>query len=118
MDGQRDIISTVGMAIDSLNTAKFMALCDMQNILETGSPDLRNLYLRMAQDHQNMANEWFRLMQGRGWYQVVPGRADVAAQLTSHMQRMASAVDVNYGQTGYGYQPQFNQYGTAPTRNF
>ena len=59
-------VSLQAMSIDCLNTSKHFTLVDCINTLESSSSQVRQAFSRLTQEHQSMADDWFRLIQ-RGW---------------------------------------------------
>jgi spore coat protein CotF len=99
-------LSPVSMAIDCLNNMKYLLLRDAFGIMETATPQLKQTINRMNQDHLSMADDWFRLMNNRGWYQVPQARPDIVSQLMSQVQTITSQVRIAPAQYG---QQQFQQ---------
>ena len=71
------------MSIDCLNTSKHFTLVDCINTLESSSSQVRQAFSRLTQEHQSMADDWFRLMHNRGWYQVPEVRPEVRTQVAN-----------------------------------
>ena len=88
---QSNQLSPISIAIDCLSTSKFLAMSDNISAMETATQQLRQSYYQMAQQHLQLAEEWFHLMQSRGWYQVPPARQELLAQLQQQLQTAASA---------------------------
>ncbi|MCL6612069.1 MAG: spore coat protein [Peptococcaceae bacterium] len=83
-------VSPVCIAIDCLNSTKYLAQLDTKGVLEASTPQLKQAFSRMNQDHVAMADEWFRLMNSRGWYQVAQARPETVTQAMSHLQTVIS----------------------------
>ncbi|MEW6572284.1 MAG: spore coat protein [Bacillota bacterium] len=83
-------VSPISIAIDCLNSTKYLVLRDAYGAMETTTPQLRHAFSRMAQEHLGMADEWFRLMQSRGWYQVPQARPEMVAQAMNQFQTVIS----------------------------
>lgn len=83
-------ISLQAMSIDCLNTAKHFTLVDCINTLESSSAEVRQSFSRLTQDHQSMADDWFRLMNRRGWYQVPEARPEIRSQVAGFLNSMQS----------------------------
>ncbi|MFZ5652352.1 MAG: spore coat protein [Bacillota bacterium] len=79
-------ISPISMSIDCLNSTKYQIFKDAHVVMESASPQLKQVFSRMTQDHVAMADEWFRLMNSRGWYNVSQARPESVAQTASHLQ--------------------------------
>jgi spore coat protein CotF len=94
------------MAIDCLNSTKYLVLRDAYGAMETATPQLRQAFSRMAQEHLAMADEWFGLMQSRGWYQVFQARPEMLAQTMNHVQTVISQSQ------GTPMQPETQQFYT------
>ncbi len=103
-------ISAVSVAIDCLNSAKYLALRDTQGAMEASTPQLRQAYSRMTQEHLAMADEWFRLMNSRGWYQVSQARPEMVAQTINQLQSIVAQVQGPPVQAGF--QPYQTAQGT------
>lgn len=73
-------VSPVSISIDCLNSTKYPVLRDAYGAMETATPQLRQAYNRMSQEHLALADEWFRLMNSRGWYQVPQARPEIVSQ--------------------------------------
>ncbi|NLO89864.1 MAG: spore coat protein [Clostridia bacterium] len=129
---QQGSISLQAMSIDCLNTIKHFALIDTINVLESANSQVRQTLMRTTQEHMSMAEDWFQLMNRRGWYQVPEARPEVRNQLNNFVssvqsnigQRITTGGQAGY-QTPYGQQPytspyaqqsvakQGNEYGTG-----
>lgn len=83
-------ISPVCIAIDCLNTTKQMAVKDTDGALEAATPQLKQTYTRLNQEHLAMADEWFRLMSSRGWYKVSQARPESVSQSLNQLQTVIS----------------------------
>jgi spore coat protein CotF len=99
-------LSPVSISIDCLNSTKYMAERDTSGALEAATPQLKQIYSRMAQEHLAMADEWFRLMNSRGWYQVSQARPEMIAQTMNQIQSLAAQTQ---GMTAQAVQQQFQQ---------
>lgn len=83
-------LSPASMAIDCLNSTKYLVLRDAYATMETATPQLKQAFNRMAQDHLSMADDWFRLMNNRGWYQVPQARPEILNQIMNQVQTITS----------------------------
>jgi len=54
----------------------------------------------MNQEHTAMADEWFRLMNSRGWYQVSQARPESVTKSISNLQNIVSQVQGIPAQAG------------------
>lgn len=93
-------ISPVGVAIECLNSTKYLASLDTKGVLEASTPQLKQAYSRMNQEHMAMADEWFRLMNSRGWYQVSQARPESVTQALSQLQAVISQIQGIPAQAG------------------
>lgn len=108
-------ISLQAMSIDCLNTSKHFTLVDCINTLEASSSQVRQAFSRLTQEHQAMADEWFRLMHNRGWYQVPEARPEVRTQVANWINSLQTNM-MGTGQQTFTTSPQPSQYGiTGPT---
>jgi len=123
---QQGNISLQGMSIDCLNTIKHFALVEAFNMLESSNPQVRQAFNRMAQEHQSMAEDWFRLMHRRGWYQVPDARPEIRSQVNNFISSLQSNMGIHqmatgqvgqqmYGQQTYGQQSVAQQGRTQGT---
>jgi len=96
----RQQISPVSISIDCLNSTKYLMLRDAYSATETATPQLKQAYARMAQEHLAMADEWFRLMNSRGWYQVPQARPEIVTQTVSQIQSVISQAQAASAQAG------------------
>lgn len=115
-------ISPISISIDCLNSTKYLALRDAYGSVETATPQLKQAFTRMAQDHMAMADEWFRLMHNRGWYRVPQAKPEAVSQTLSQLQNVlsqAQGIQAQAGQQQYQqpYQQQFHQHTNAPNQN-
>jgi len=94
-------VSPVGIAIDCLNSIKHMASLDTKGALETATPQLKQAYSRMNQEHLAMADEWFRLMHSRSWYQVSMARPESVTQSLSHLHSVVNQIQGTSAQAGF-----------------
>lgn len=113
-------MSPQSLAIDCLNSLKFLSICDAFETLESSTPQIREMFSRASQEHARMADEWFRLMSRKGWYQMVPARMDIQSQVASHLNNMISqTVSPAYQaqqpgpQTGYQFTGQTTSFPTV-----
>ncbi len=107
-------VSPVGISIDCLNSAKYQALRDVNGVMESATPQLKQVYSRMAQDHLAMADEWFRMMNSRGWYQVLQARPEIVSQAMTQLQNVISQAQGWTAQAGQQqYQPTQGVWGQA-----
>lgn len=97
---QQQQISPISISIDCLNSTKYLMLRDTYAVMETSTPQLKQAFSRMAQEHVSMADEWFRLMKSRGWYQVNSARPEMVSATMSHLQALTSQIQGTAGQTG------------------
>ncbi|MFZ5642055.1 MAG: spore coat protein [Bacillota bacterium] len=100
-------VSPISIAIDCLNSTKYLALRDTYGAMESATPQMKQAYSRMTQEHLAMQEEWFRLMNSRGWYQVSQARPELAAQTMSQIQNIiaqARGTAANIGQQQYQQQ--------------
>lgn len=118
-------VSLQAMSIDCLNTSKHFSIIDCINTLESSSSQVRQAFSRLTQEHQSMADDWFRLMSRRGWYQVQEARPEAISQVANHIstlqtsmqstmpgQSFTSASQPSYGVPhSYGSQPGYGQGG-------
>lgn len=114
-------VSMQAMSIDCLNTAKQFTITECFNTLESSSAQCRQSFSRMTQEHQSMADDWFRLMHRRGWYQVPEARPEIRTQIASFVSSMQSSMQSPFSGAGstaqsgqFGYGQSFgsgNQYG-------
>ncbi|MFW6270563.1 MAG: spore coat protein [Bacillota bacterium] len=81
-------ISVQSIAIDCLNSLKYMILRDSFGIMECATPQVRQEVKSMTEDHMKMADEWFRLMANKGWYKVPQADSNLANQMYDHIQNM------------------------------
>lgn len=107
---QQQGVSLQAMSIDCLNTSKHFTIIDCINTLESSSSQVRQAFSRLTQEHQSMADDWFRLMQRRGWYQVPDARPEVRTQMANFINNISSAVQTMPGQS-FTSVSQPNQYG-------
>jgi len=123
---QQGNISLQGMSIDCLNTIKHFALVEAFNMLESSNPQVRQAFNRMAQEHQSMAEDWFRLMHRRGWYHVPDARPEIRSQVNNFISSLQSNMGIHqmatgqvgqqmYGQQTYGQQSVAQQGRTQGT---
>lgn len=107
-------ISLQAMAIDCLSSCKHFCLEDSFNTLESSNAQVRQMFQQMAQQHQSMAEDWFQLMNSRGWYQVPDVRPEVRNQVSSFINSLRASMNVGmaagnvqqYGQGQFGYGQQ------------
>lgn len=99
-------ISPISISIDCLNSTKYLALRDVYGSVETATPQLKQAFTRMAQDHMAMADEWFRLMHNRGWYRVPQAKPEAVSQTLSQLQTVLSQAQ---GIQAQGIQAQAGQ---------
>ncbi|MHB8928034.1 MAG: spore coat protein [Bacillota bacterium] len=66
-------MSPKSIATDFLEASKFMAVENTRTALECATPQVRRTFARMADDHLRLAEDWFEVMERKGWYKVVPG---------------------------------------------
>jgi len=93
-------VSLQAMSIDCLNTSKHFAIVDCINTLESSSSQVRQAFGRLTQEHQSMADDWFRLMNRRGWYQVSEARPEARSQVANFINSMQTAMQTSIpGQT-------------------
>lgn len=85
-------ISPQGIATDCLNSSKFLVISDAFESLECSTPQIRDTFVRMNQQHLRMADEWYRLMSRKGWYQVPQARPEIQSQVASHINTMGSQI--------------------------
>ncbi|MFZ5646042.1 MAG: spore coat protein [Bacillota bacterium] len=97
-------ISPVSMSIDCLNSTKYMILRDAQGMMETATPQLKQAFARMTQDHVTMADEWFRLMNSRGWYNVSQARPESVTALATQIQTVMMQTQAAPLQAGIQFQ--------------
>ena len=107
-------VSPVSISIDCLGTTKYQALLDTDGALESATPQIKQMYTRMTQEHLAMADEWFRLMNSRGWYQVPQARPETVAQAVNHIQTVISQAQSTAAQANIqqiqqqpGFSPQY-----------
>lgn len=74
------------IAGDCLITAKSMAVRNTFSALDCSTPKVRQAFAKISQDHLNMADEVFRLMQKRGWYAVQEAVPQHLSQVASEFQ--------------------------------
>ncbi|MCL5935034.1 MAG: spore coat protein [Firmicutes bacterium] len=96
----RQQISPVSISIDCLNSTKYLVLRDAVDAVKTASPQLKQVYSRMTQEHLAMQDEWFRLMNSRGWYQVAPAQPNTITQTINQIQTVISQTQGTAGQAG------------------
>ena len=107
-------VSMQAMSIDCLNTAKHFCLSDCINTLESSSAQVRQTFSRYTQEHQTMADDWFKLMERRGWYQVPPARPESRTQMAGFINSLQSGISGQY--TGAGTtQSTAGQYNYSQT---
>ena len=122
---QQQGVSPQAISIDCLNTSKHLSIIDCMNTLESSSSQVRQAFGRFTQEHQAMADDWFRLMERRGWYQVQEARPESRTQTANFINSMQTSMqssipgqsfstsvqptsqyglgNQNYGGTQYGY---------------
>ncbi|HBT20867.1 MAG TPA: hypothetical protein DEA47_05860 [Peptococcaceae bacterium] len=101
---QQGSLSLQAMSIDCLNTIKHFALVNAFSVLESSNAKIRQTLMRTAQEHMSMAEDWFQLMNRRGWYQVPEARPEVRSQLNSFVSSVQSNItkkSAEGGQTVY-----------------
>lgn len=103
-------VSPQAMSIDCLNTSKHFTIIDSMNTLESSSSQIRQTFSRLTQEHQAMADDWFRLMHRRGWYQVHEARPESRTQTANFLNTMQTSI-----QSQMPGQPQTFTTGTQPT---
>lgn len=88
----KDILS------DALASQKFLLSSYNLAVTEAANPQLRQDFLAIWQEEQNLHRQIFDAMSARGWYQLNQASAQDVAQIQRHFQ--------NVGQPG-GYQAQY-----------
>lgn len=88
-------VSLQAMSIDCLNTSKHFSIIDCINTLESSSSQVRQAFSRFTQEHQSMADDWFRLMSRRGWYPIQEARPEAISQMTNFINTMQSSMQSN-----------------------
>lgn len=101
-------ISPQSIAIDCLNSTKYLILRDSYGNMESATPQLRQELNRMASEHIEMAEEWFQLMYQKGWYMVPQARPEVVTSAVNHLQALISGI--NAMQSGQQQAYQQNQF--------
>ncbi len=66
-------MSPKSIATSFLEGSKFMAVESTRTALECSTPQIRRAFSRMIDDHLRLAEDWFELMERKGWYRVMPG---------------------------------------------
>ncbi|NLU49650.1 MAG: spore coat protein [Syntrophomonadaceae bacterium] len=92
-------MSVQGIAIDCLNSTKYMAISDAFDSLESTTPQIRDLMMRMNQEHLRMADEWNQLVHRKGWLQVSVARPELQSQVSSQVSSLSSQMGITYAQT-------------------
>lgn len=96
----RQQISPISMSIDCLNSTKYQIFKDAHVVMESANPQLKQAFSRMTQEHVAMADEWFRLMNSRGWYNVSQAKPESIAQAASQLQNVAAQTQATPFQAG------------------
>jgi hypothetical protein len=113
-------VSLQAMSIDCLNTSKHFTIIDCINTLESANSQVRQAFSRLTQEHQSMADDWFRLMERRGWYQVPEARPEIRTQMANFVNTMQTSMRSMPGQSytsaaqpsyGFGHQTFGSQSG-------
>lgn len=104
-------VSPQAMSIDCLNTSKHFSIIDCINTLESSSAQIRQTFGRLTQEHQAMADDWFRLMARRGWYQVHEARPETRTQVANFMNTMQTSMQSNIPSQTFSTASQPGQYG-------
>ncbi|MHB0885531.1 MAG: spore coat protein [Bacillota bacterium] len=66
-------MSPKAIATNFLEGSKFMAVESTRTALECSTPQVRRAFSRMIDDHLRLAEDWFEVMERKGWSRVVPG---------------------------------------------
>jgi spore coat protein CotF len=110
-------LSPQSIAIDCLNSSKFLALTDAFEVLECSTPQIKDIFARMNQQHITMADEWYRLMARKGWYQTTQVRPELQSQVSSHINNLTAQMSTTaYTQPGapaYQYSGQPSSFPTV-----
>ncbi len=88
-------ISPKSIATSFLEGAKFMAVEDTRAALESATPQVRRTFSRMVDDQLRLAEDWFEVMERKGWYKVVPANDETLNMIRSEARSMGA-----YGGTG------------------
>lgn len=105
-------ISPQVISIDCLNTSKHFSIIDCINTLESSSSQVRQTFNRLTQEHQSMADDWYRLMQRRGWYQVQEARPESRTQTANFINSIQSSIQSSIpGQSFTASSQPVSQYG-------
>ncbi|HEY3314546.1 MAG TPA: spore coat protein [Bacillota bacterium] len=88
-------LSPKSIATSFLEGAKFMAVEDTRSALESATPQVRRAFARMADDQLRVHEDWFEVMERKGWYKVVPANNE-----TLNMVRAEARTIGAYGGTG------------------
>lgn len=76
-------ISDRAITIDCLASCKAEVSRDAVSIAEAAHPAIREMFVRINQDHLRMQWELFELARRRGWYRVPAAAEQVIYQLPS-----------------------------------
>lgn len=100
---------------DTLLTEKFLTEAYNKSITECSNPELRQDFVAILQETQNLQRQVFETMSSRGWYQANQATsADIAQlqrQFQGSSQQMGSQFQHNYQQPGPNYQnPNYQQH--------
>lgn len=101
-------LSTQSIAIDCLNSTKYLILRDSYGTMESASPQIRQVFSDMTIDHLKMAEDWFRLMENRGWYKIAQASSGLINQSYNHLQSLEKETLSEHENTKYNI--QYNQY--------
>ncbi|MGB9887113.1 MAG: spore coat protein [Moorellales bacterium] len=80
----KDILS------DALTTQKYLVSSYNLAITEAANPQLRQDFMAIWQEEQNLHRQVFDAMSSRGWYQINSASPQDVAQVQRHFQTSAS----------------------------
>ncbi|MFW5787488.1 MAG: spore coat protein [Halanaerobiales bacterium] len=83
-------ISVQSISTDCLNSAKYLVLRDSYVTLESATPQVKQTVRSMFDDHIQMADDWFRLMSSKGWYNVPQASSSFTNQMVGQIQDFSS----------------------------
>jgi len=83
-------MSSKAIATSFLEASKFMAVENTRTALECSTPQVRRAFTRMIDDHLRMAEDWFEVMERKGWYKVLPGDEETLNMVRSEARNFGA----------------------------
>jgi len=87
-NAQPNQLSDHVICVDCLETSKHNAVDDTLATLESSTPEVRNAFSRMIQEHLQLNDEIFRYMNSRGWYNVRAANQTALSQVAQQYQQV------------------------------